>query len=230
MAGGPLPTLGPPVIPNSDCVSAGAAGGTTRSWKLQLGETFMKRTLISLTVVAFIAAFAVSASAATSVTLTPTSTTVGVGGTITLQTFVTADGGELDNAVQGLINFPDAQVNSNIGGNSQVLLPGAGWGTGGFLCTTVFCTAFAQVNSIAPTAVGLTNSLIATTTFINTSPVGTVINFAWRTAPSTQRLDWFGITNAAGASVTVAAIPEPTTAAMIGLGLIGLAFAGRRRS
>jgi hypothetical protein len=191
----------------------------------------MKRTLISSVVVAFVTAFAVSASAATSVTLSGPGTVL-QGGLITLTTTVTSDGGELDNTVFGAINFPDALVNSNVGGNSQVLLPGAGWGTGAMLCTTAFCTAFSQVNSIAPSAVGLTNSVIALTTFNvdPATPAGTVINFAWRTTPSTQRLDWFGITNAPGTSVTVVPIPEPTTVALLGLGLIGLAVAGRRRA
>jgi hypothetical protein len=189
----------------------------------------MKRTLISSVVVAFVTAFAVSASAATSVTLSGPGTVL-EGGLITLTTTVTSNAGELDNTVFGAINYPNALVDSNVGGNSQVLLPGAGWGTGAMLCTTAFCTAFSQVNSIAPSAVGLTNAVIATTTFIADAPAGTVINFAWRTTPSTQRLDWFGITNAAGVSVTVVPIPEPTTVALLGLGLIGLAVAGRRRA
>jgi hypothetical protein len=36
-------------------------------------------------------------------------------------------------------------------------------------------------------------------------------------------------TAAAGSSVTVSIVPEPTTAALLGLGLFGLAVAGRRR-
>jgi hypothetical protein len=57
---------------------------------------------------------------------------------------------------------------------------------------------------------------------------GTVVNFAWRTSPSAQRLDWFGLTNAPGVSITVAT-PEPTTASLLGLGLLGLSVASRRR-
>jgi hypothetical protein len=39
-------------------------------------------------------------------------------------------------------------------------------------------------------------------------------------------LDWFGVTNAPGVSITV--VPEPATALLLGAGLLALALAGRR--
>jgi len=156
------------------------------------------------------------------------------GSTVTLATFVTSDGGEMDNTVFGAINYPDATVNTNLAGNSQVNLStvgtaAPGWLTNGLVCSTLFCTAFGQINAIGPAQVGLTDAQIATTTFVidPSDSIGTVINFTWRTSPSTQGLDWFGITNAPGVSITVVA-PEPTTAALLGAGLLGFAVAARR--
>ena len=149
-------------------------------------------------------------------------------GTITLQIYATADAGEMDNTIFGAINFPDALVNTNVAGNSQTPLFSA---IGALTCTTAFCVSFSQVNPAGPIALNLTDTLIATTTFHvdPSNPPGTVINFRWRTTPSTQRFDWFGLTNAPGHSVTVAAIPEPATAALVGVGLLGIALIARSR-
>jgi hypothetical protein len=184
-----------------------------------------------LTMAAFaLASLAATANAAVSINLTPGATTATQGSTITLTTFATSDGGETDDTIFGAINYQDTFLNSNPGGNSQAALfntPGA------LTCTTAFCVAFSQVNSTGVIALGITNSPIATTTFIvdPATPIGTVVTFNWRTTPSTQRLDWFGLTSAAGTSVTVvAAVPEPSTMALVGMGLMGLVFAGRRRA
>jgi hypothetical protein len=198
----------------------------------------MKRTLTSLVAVAFVAAVAVSASASTNVTLSVVGpTTVPAGAVITLQAIVTSDGGELDNTIFGAVNDPVGQATIAVGVPNNVSLSTVGlalpgWSAGSALCTTAFCTAFSQINSIGPTAAGVTNLVIGTLVATLNAGLanGTVVTFNWRTTPSTQRLDWYGITNAPGASVTIGVIPEPTTAALIGFGLFGLAFAGRRRA
>jgi len=145
------------------------------------------------------------------------------GSTIVLETYVTANAGELDNTIFGAIQFSDALVNSNAAGNWQSPLFSS---QGALTCTTAWCVAFSQVNPAGPIAVNLTNFLIARTTFTMDAPIGTVFRFTWRTTPSTQRLDWFGITNAPGVTIPV---PEPGTAALLGVGLLGMALAGRNR-
>ena len=195
----------------------------------------MKRTLTSVLAVAFVAAFAVSASAAVNITLSASGTFT-PGSLITLTTTATSNGGETALTAFGAINFSDTQLNSNVAGNSQVNLSTVGdaqpgWSSNALLCTTAFCVAFNQTKATPAGTAGITDLPIATTTFVidpATAP-GSVINFAWRTTPSTQRLDWFGLTNAPGVSVTVA-VPEPTTAALLGLGILGLAVSGRRRA
>ena len=67
--------------------------------------------------------------------------------------------------------------------------------------------------------------LVATMTF-HADAAG-LASFSWRTLAGNERLNFFGLTNAAGTSVTI--VPEPTTAALLGIGLFGLAVAGRRR-
>ena len=197
----------------------------------------MKRTSISLTVAAIVAAFAVSASATVSVSLNVVGpTTVPAGSVITLQAVVTADDATTDSTVFGAVSDPVGQATIASGGSqvnlSTVGTAAAGWVSGALTCTTGFCVAFNQINGTAPATAGVTGLVIGslTATLNGSLANGTVVNFNWRTTPSTQRFDWYGLTDAPGASVTIGAVPEPTTAALIGFGLFGLAFAGRRRS
>jgi hypothetical protein len=180
--------------------------------------------------------FGASAHATVSVTLSASGAFT-PGSVITLNTFVTANGGEIDNTVFGRITYPGSQVNGPLdpgpaGTQSQNILPGAGWIIGSLSCTTATCVAFNQINSTLPQPdpINVTNFLIAITTFtieLDELP-GSVINFNWASTPSTQRLDFFGLTTSPGVSITV--IPEPTTAALLGLGLLGLVVASRRRA
>jgi len=198
----------------------------------------MKRWMNSMAGLAAVL-FTVPASATVSVNLVAASGSFTPGATVSLQTFVTVtDFPFVNDNVFGAINYADALVDPYPAGTSQVALrglvpgpsPGHGldWFTSSLLCTSAFCQAFNQLNPAGVGGMDLTNFQISTTTFIIDpgAPVGTIINFSWRTTPTIQGLDFFGVTNAPGVSITV--IPEPTTAVLVAIGLLGLAAAGRR--
>jgi hypothetical protein len=57
------------------------------------------------------------------------------------------------------------------------------------------------------------------------------LTFHWRTAPTSQDLDFFDVQGGLSTGATVfVGVPEPTTAALLGLGLIGISLRARRRS
>jgi hypothetical protein len=189
----------------------------------------MKRTLKTLMVLAAFAGFASAANAA-SVVLSPDAGTYTPGAIITLTVTVTADQGEVDTSVFGVVQYQNAFVAPVALSQDQNALPPTAngpWNQGVLsACTTVNCRAFSQTNSGG--TVGVTNFVIATMQFTATGPIGSIASFNWQSAPLSQRLDFFGVTSAPGTSITI--VPEPTTAAMLGLGLFGLALAGRRRA
>jgi len=154
---------------------------------------------------------------------------------ITLTVRVTADGGAADDAIYGAVLYRSDVLQS--GSQSFNVLPG-GWNSGAVFCSfvpTARCIAINQTVPIGspPLAPNVTDFLIAKLTFVipfspTPPPYGTVLDFTWQTTPSVQRLDFFGVTNAPGYSVTI--VPEPTTAALLCVGLLGLVIATRRRA
>jgi hypothetical protein len=196
----------------------------------------MKRTLIALMAVTFAAA---SANAASVVVSSSSGSTISpAGGLITLSVAVTvapADG--LDGSLFGALTYPSV-LGSLVGqqGTQSAfvpVLPGTPFGLGALSCTTARCVMFSQVaGAQGPQAGNVAGFVIATQNVtVPALPAGTVLNWNWQTTPSTQRLDFFGaVADVPALSITVVPIPEPTTAALLGLGLVGLSVAGRRRA
>jgi len=197
----------------------------------------MKRTLTTLMVLAAFAGFASAANAASVVMSSLGGNTASPGDVITIQTHVSVTSAETAVAIFGAITYTGAHVAAAAvpsTTNSQTALPGWATSLSPLSCTSARCLAFSQIDGSPPNnPLTQVSFLISETKFTVhlTTPLGTITNFNWQTTPSTQRLLFFGVPFAQpGVSVTIVAIPEPTTAAMLGLGLLGLALAGRRRA
>ena len=88
------------------------------------------------------------------------------------------------------------------------------------------CWAFAQISGILGTPTPVDGPLSVTMTLTATGPG--VVDFAWVNDPPNIPFQFFGLTAAPGTSVTIVA-PEPGTAALLGLGLVGLSLSRRLR-
>jgi hypothetical protein len=94
---------------------------------------------------------------------------------------------------------------------------------------------FSQTSGLnGPQSANVTNFLIARQDYTVPAslPASTILNWYWQTSPSTQQVDFFNFSNAVApvpAFSVAVYVPEPTTAALLGMGLLGLAAAMRRR-
>ena len=176
------------------------------------------------------------AAGAASLSVVPDKITYNVGETITL--VVTGDdAGATAYGVFGRLEYSAPLVKNAT--SSQKTLKGAygSWISGTLPFSdgpSAYTTAF---NQIAPpfnqdTAQNLPGTLATITLIANAAGV---VNASWNTnASSGFQLDFFGLTSAPGTSFTILQIygdgyiPEPGTAALLGLGLIGLASRRRR--
>jgi len=180
----------------------------------------MKRTLV---VVAVVVGFAAAANAAT-LSVASNKTTYNVGETITLS--VSGDGqGATAYSIFGRLLYNSALVGPGTRNQTAV---GTGWTLGTLNSSSGISEAINQINL----AGGTSNNLPAGNPFsivtLVANAVG-VVNVNWDTVGAGFQLSFFGLTNAPGTSFTIVAVPEPATAALLSLGIVGLAVGGRRR-
>ena len=185
----------------------------------------MRKWMLSIGIGVFGLALASAATATVNVNLTTAAVPVHPGDTITLHTYVTADDFEVDPTAYGAVIYPGAAFAPAT--QQQFGLPG-NWTLAATNCdATPRCIAFSQISEEGPVPIFATDYLIATLTFdVLPGAAAGVYQFNWQTAPASLRLDFFGVTNAPGVTVTI--VPEPTTAALLCASLLGLALAARR--
>jgi hypothetical protein len=189
----------------------------------------MKRTLF---LVAVLVAFATGASAAT-LSVVSDKTTYLVGETITLSVNGDAQGATAF-SIFGRLEYNGSLVNNGtitqklIGAGTDWTKGPAGQGdTNANTATSAFSEAFNQV-SLSGGGQTATNPI--TTITLIAQAVG-VVNANWnQVSGSGFELGYFGITSSPGVTFTIVPVPEPSTVALLGLGLLGLTVSGRRRS
>ena len=190
----------------------------------------MKRTLIALMAVTFAAA---SAHAASVVVTSSSGNEVTTGEAIQLQVTVSvAPGDGTDTSIFGALVYPGGGAVTNAVA-TQSALSGTAFAPGTLTCNTLRCVMFSQTAGLAgPQAGNVVGFLIAQQNVTVNAPIGAVLSWFWQSTPSTAQVDFFNFNNASAPvpALRITVIPEPTTAALLGLGLLGLAVAGRRRA
>jgi hypothetical protein len=177
------------------------------------------RSLFSSLAVTFVA---LSAHALATVDVTAVGTPL-PGATITLQVHVSvtpADGN--DSAIFGSLVYPTSGIAAPTPGTQTPL--GETWGGAPLACNTSRCVMFSQVNPLGPNPADLTNFLIAQQDYSilpGTLP-GTVLTWTWQTTPTATQLDFYNAV-APVPAVEITVVPEPTTAALLCIGLLVLA-------
>jgi hypothetical protein len=131
---------------------------------------------------------------------------------------------ELLSSVSGVVSFIGASQTAltSFGG-------GAPWTTFPLQCGGDACWGLNQANPnvSAPFAVDAFSGLIGTLTVQGGNVGTTIVDIG--SLPGAE-LTFFGVSPGQVGQVSIEVVPEPTTAGLMAIGLIGLAVAGRRRS
>lgn len=183
----------------------------------------MKRTLFFA---AILVALVGSAASAVELKVVSNKTTYNIGETITL-TVSGDDGGLPANYTYntGYLAFSGG-VNTPTGtGQTPV---GTGWviGTQGVVGPNF--KVFDQIHGTVGTGDNLSPGGTPFATMTLLAQALGVVNVTWAAGGAFFATDYTGY--ALGTSFNIVPIPEPTTAALLGLGLVGLVLGGRRRS
>ena len=203
----------------------------------------MKRILISALAAMSLVAFAAASASAATVSVATDAASYNVGDTIILT--VTADSeGDTGQLISITITHDTAAVSGN--GATQpadvftqangafAATPGGLQGTCGGVFGANGCNAFDQLlGNAGPIDAGPKQAILSYTASGTFSGLlnGTGSPFGLKTV-GTGAYEFAGsdssIVDFSGAAITI--VPEPTTAALLGLGLLGIAMGGRRRS
>jgi len=202
----------------------------------------MKRTLVA---VALVVGFAAAASAST-LSVVSNKATYSPGEAITLTVSGTDNGaGQVTYpSALGRLNYSSALIpdcfvgGSNVGGCSATSNAiGTGWVatqhpiggavSGGAVNGNSTIYAFDELNNPGGRADSLPAGNPFATLVLKAGSTPGVVNITWNASDFV----WFGmpVGSATGTSFSIVSIPEPATAGLLGLGLVGLVIGGRRR-
>jgi hypothetical protein len=188
----------------------------------------MRALTLFTTTLAIVLGMSLTAQAGT-ISTTADASSYAVSDVITI-TVIGDSQGDLSPSIFGRILY-DPSVVAPLGGQTQTKLKtsdGTKWTTGGLNVDPIPNTqdSFNAIGPLGTVAPDTTKKLTAVMTF-HALGSGTAV-FSWQTAGG--MFSFFGVQDGVGPTgETVTIVPEPTTAGLMGLGLLGLVVAGRRR-